>query len=302
MERDNRVCVLTAAMCAGNDLGRVRDDFPDRFFDTGITEGHAVAFAGGMAKAGMRPIVDIYSTFLQRSYDQLFQEVSLQNLPVIFALDRAGLCGPDGPTHHGVFDNTYLRSLPNITMMAPGDEHDVAPMLDFALSHDGPVSIRYPKTSVETVERPVFPIELGRSEIHHWGSDGMLIAFGSLFPTCVAAAEKLQSDGLDVGVINARFAKPLDEETILRAVADCPFVITVEESTLSGGFGSAVLEAACEAGLNTASIKRLGIPDQFVEHGERADLLASLKLDVDGLVETAKELAAKTADVARSAG
>ncbi|MBI1311469.1 1-deoxy-D-xylulose-5-phosphate synthase [bacterium] len=291
MKRDHRVCVLTAAMCAGNDLGKVRSDFPDRFFDTGITEGHAVAFAAGMAKTGMRPIVDIYSTFLQRSYDQIFQEVALQNLPVIFTLDRAGLCGPDGPTHHGVFDNTYMRSFPNITVMAPGDEADVAPMLDFALTNNGPVSIRYPKTGAQKVERPAAPVELGRSEVYSWGTDGMLVAFGSLFTDCVAATEKLQKDGLDIGVINARFAKPLDTETILRAVRECPFVVTIEESTIVGGFGSAVLEAASDAGLNTGHIKRLGIPDQFVEHGNRGDLLESLGLTAVGLIRLCRELA-----------
>ena len=291
MKRDHRVCVLTAAMCAGNDLGKIRSDFPDRFFDTGITEGHAVAFAGGMAKAGMRPIVDIYSTFLQRSYDQIFQEVALQNLPVIFTLDRAGLCGPDGPTHHGSYDNTYMRSFPNVTVMAPGDESDVAPMLDFALSHNAPISIRYPKTSALKVDRPAAPIELGRAEVQSWGTDGMLIAFGSLFTDCVAAAEKLQKDGLDIGVINARFAKPLDTETILRAVRECPFVVTIEESSIVGGFGSAVLEAACDAGLNTSHIKRLGIPDQFIEHGNRADLLDSLGLSAASLIRLCRELA-----------
>ncbi|MHC4876228.1 MAG: 1-deoxy-D-xylulose-5-phosphate synthase [Planctomycetota bacterium] len=291
MKRDHRVCVLTAAMCAGNDLGKIRSDFPDRFFDTGITEGHAVAFAGGMAKTGMRPIVDIYSTFLQRSYDQIFQEVALQNLPVIFTLDRAGLCGPDGPTHHGVFDNTYMRSFPNITVMAPGDESDVAPMLDFALSHGAPVSMRYPKTNAECIERPATPVELGRSEVHSWGTDGILIAFGSLFTDCVAAAEKLQKDGLDIGVINARFAKPLDHETILRAVRECPFVVTIEESTVVGGFGSAVLEAASDAGLNTSHIKRLGIPDRFVEHGHREELLDSIGLSAAGLIRLCRELA-----------
>jgi len=294
MKRDHRVCVLTAAMCAGNDLGRIRSDFPDRFFDTGITEGHAVAFAGGMAKTGMRPVVDIYSTFLQRSYDQIFQEVALQNLPVIFTLDRAGLCGPDGPTHHGVFDNTYMRSFPNMTVMAPGDETDVAPMLDFALAHNAPISIRYPKTSAQKVDRPAAPIELGRAEVQSWGTDGMLIAFGSLFTDCVAAAEKLQKDGLDIGVINARFAKPLDTETILRAVRECPFVVTIEESTVVGGFGSAVLEAASDAGLNTSHIKRLGIPDQFVEHGPRPDLLDSLGLSAAGLIRLCRELAGTT--------
>jgi 1-deoxy-D-xylulose-5-phosphate synthase len=301
MKRDHRVCVLTAAMCAGNDLGRIRSDFPDRFFDTGITEGHAVAFAGGMAKAGMRPIVDIYSTFLQRSYDQIFQEVALQNLPVIFTLDRAGLCGPDGPTHHGTYDNTYMRSFPNITVMAPGDESDVTPMLDFALAHNGPISMRYPKTSAQRVDRPAAPIELGRAEVQSWGTDGMLIVFGSLFTDCVAAAEKLQKDGLDIGVINARFAKPLDTETILRAVRECPFVVTIEESSLVGGFGSAVLEAACDAGLNTSHIKRLGIPDQFIEHGNRADLLDSLGLSAAGLIRLCRELAGTTATPVGSA-
>ena len=291
MKRDTRACVLTAAMCAGNALNKIRADFPDRFFDTGICEGHAVAFAAGMAKSGMRPIVDIYSTFLQRSFDQIFQEVSLQNLPVIMCLDRAGLVGADGPTHHGSFDNTYMRAFPNIAMMAPGDEADVAPMLDFALRHNGPTSIRYPKANVERIERTSTPIELGKAEIYEWGTDGMFVAFGTLFGDCVRAAERLRTQGLDVGVINARFAKPLDTETILKAIADSGFVITVEESTLCGGFGSAVLEAANDAGLRTDHIKRLGIPDRFIEHGERSELLADISLDVDGLVAAAETMA-----------
>ncbi len=290
MKRDTRVCVLTAAMCAGNSLGKIRADMPERFFDTGICEGHAVAFAAGMAKSGMRPVVDIYSTFLQRSYDQIFQEVALQNLPVVMCLDRAGLVGPDGPTHHGAFDNTYMRCFPNIVMMAPGDEADVAPMLDFALNYDGPTSIRYPKANVEEIERSVTPVELGKSEVWEWGTDGMFIAFGTLFGDCVRAAKKLRAEGIDVGVINARFAKPLDTETILKAVEECGFVITVEESTLCGGFGSAVLEAANDAGLRTDHIKRLGIPDRFIEHGERAELLADIGLDVEGLVSAAQAL------------
>ena len=159
MEEDERVCVLTAAMCEGNKLQKVRDDFPDRFFDTGICEGHAVAFAAGMAKAGRRPIVDIYSTFLQRSYDQIFQEVALQNLPVTFCLDRSGLCGPDGPTHHGVFDNTYMRAFPNIVIMAPGDQRDVKPMLQFALAHEGPASLRYPKAPVADIDRFSYSVD-----------------------------------------------------------------------------------------------------------------------------------------------
>jgi 1-deoxy-D-xylulose-5-phosphate synthase len=285
--KDNpQVTVMTAAMCQGNKLEKVRSDFADRFFDVGICEAHAVAFAAGQAKAGLRPIVDIYSTFLQRSFDQLFQEVALQNLPVTFCLDRAGLTGPDGPTHHGVFDTVYLRLFPNFVVMAPGDEQDVAPMLRFALAHDGPASLRYPKTSLERVERDVQPIELGQAEIYEWGADGMLVAYGSLFPSCVKAAERLRREGLDVGVINARFAKPLDTATLLRAVEELPLVVTVEEGTLEGGFGSAVLEAANTAGLETRHIVRVGIPDRFIEHAERGELLAELGLDVDGLCRT----------------
>jgi len=287
MQRDQRVAVLTAAMCTGNKLGAVRDDFPDRFFDTGICEGHAVAFAAGMAKSGMRPIVDIYSTFLQRSFDQIFQEVALQNLPVTFCLDRAGLTGPDGPTHHGVFDNTYMRIFPNMVVMAPGDANDIEPMLNFALSHPGPASMRYPKTAAEVIDRPQTAIELGRAEVYEWGADGMLIAYGTLFGTCIEAARKLRMEGLDVGVINARFCKPLDTETILRAVEQCGFVLTVEEGTLCGGFGSAVLEAANANGLRTDHVRCLGVPDHFIEHGERGELLSDLGLDADGITATA---------------
>lgn len=291
MQRDPRVAVITAAMCEGNKLNHVREEFPSRFFDVGICEGHAVAFAGGMAKAGMRPIVDIYSTFLQRSFDQIFQEAALQNLPVTFCLDRAGLCGPDGPTHHGTFDNSYMRVFPNMTLVAPGDEADVAPMLDFALNHNGPVSIRYPKCNVETIERSVQPVELGKAEVLNWGQDGMLIACGTFFSNCVKAAGELRKLGLDVGVINARFIKPLDEETLLRALREASFVLTVEESTLVGGFGSAVLELANDHGVNTSHVRRLGVPDRFIEHGERNEQVADLGLDVTGIVKAAKDLA-----------
>jgi 1-deoxy-D-xylulose-5-phosphate synthase len=288
MEKDPTVAVITAAMCQGNKLEKVREDFPNRFFDTGICESHAVAFAAGLAKSGLRPIADIYSTFLQRAYDQLFQEVALQNLHVTFCLDRAGLTGPDGPTHHGVFDTVYMRALPNFVVMAPGDEADVAPMLRFALNYQGPVSLRYPKASLEKVERGVAPVELGQAEIHEWGEDGILIAYGSLFPACVKAAAKLREDGINVGVINARFAKPIDSQTLLRAVEEVPLVVTVEEGTLVGGFGSALLEAANAAGLDTRHVVRLGVPDRFVEHAERAELLADLGLDVTGICKTVR--------------
>jgi 1-deoxy-D-xylulose-5-phosphate synthase len=298
MQADPKVAVLTAAMCQGNKLEKVREDFPDRFFDVGICESHAVAFAAGMAKAGMRPVVDIYSTFLQRSFDQVFQEVCLQDLPVVFTMDRAGLTGPDGPTHHGVFDVPYMRLFPNMVSMAPGDEADVAPMLNFALKHRGPISMRYPKANLESVDRTSPPpaIELGKAEVISWGEDGCLVAFGTLLSNCVAAAKKLKADGLDFGVINARFVKPLDTETILRAVETLPVVVTVEEGTLEGGFGSAVLEASNAAGLDARHVIRCGIPDRFIEHGDRNELLADCGLSADKLAATAR--AHRAAEVA----
>jgi 1-deoxy-D-xylulose-5-phosphate synthase len=289
MRANPKVAVITAAMCQGNMLEPVRDEFPDRFFDVGICESHAVVFAAGLAKAGLRPIVDIYSTFLQRSYDQLFQEVALQNLPVTLLLDRAGVVGPDGATHHGAFDLTYLRPLPNLVVMAPGDAADVAPMTDWALHHDGPVAIRYPKTAAETITRPASPIELGKAEVLRWGADGMLLACGTLLGACVEAADRLLAEGLDFGVINARFVKPLDVETILRAVRESPLLVTVEEGALSGGFGSAVLEAAADGGLDASHVRRLGFPDRFIEHGTRSELLADLGLDVAGIVRSCRQ-------------
>ena len=287
----SRVVVITAAMCQGNMLEPVRDQFPDRFFDVGICESHAVSMAGGMAKAGIRPVVDIYSTFLQRSYDQIFQEVSLQDLPVTLLLDRAGLVGPDGPTHHGAFDIAYLRVFPNLVVMSPGDESDMELMLPWALNHDHPTAIRYPKVSVVRMSRDVAAIELGESELVRPGADGVLIAFGPLLSECVAAAETLAEEGIELAVINARFVKPLDTRAILDAVREHPFVVTVEEGCLMGGFGSAVLEAASDAGLDTSHIRRLGIPDQYVPHASRSEQLAALGLSSQGIAETCRELA-----------
>ena len=292
MRTDPRVTVITAAMCQGNMLEPVRDEFPQRFFDVGICESHAVAFAAGLAKSGLRPVVDIYSTFLQRSYDQIFQEVALQNLPVTLMLDRAGLVGPDGPTHHGVFDLTYLRPFPNMTVMAPGDAWDLAAMFDFAVAGDGPVAIRYPKAAAETIDRDPAPIQPPAAEVIRWGDDGMIVACGTVLGTCLKAAEQLHEEGFDIGVINARFVKPLDAETILRAIRRCPLVVTVEEGALMGGFGSAVLEAACDAALDTSHLRRLGIPDHFVEHGSRDELLADLGLHANGIAEACRQLAA----------
>ena len=293
LRRDPRVTVMTAAMCQGNKLEPVREEFAERFFDVGICESHAVAFAAGQAKAGCRPIVDIYSTFLQRSFDQIFQEVCLQNLPVVFMLDRAGLTGPDGPTHHGAFDLGYLRLFPNMAVLAPGDEHDLAAMLDWALAHGGPVAIRYPKATVENHggQRP--PIELGRSEMFAEGHDGLIVACGTLLGEALAAAAELRGEGLDLTVINARFVKPLDP-TILERIEAAPWTVTLEENVLQTGFGSAVLEAVNDAGLPAGMIVRLGLPDRFVEHGERAELLADLGLDAAGIAATCRRLAGRT--------
>jgi len=290
MKSNNSVTVMTAAMCQGNKLEPVRDTFSDRFFDVGICESHAVAFAAGHAKVGLRPIVAIYSTFLQRSYDQIFQEVALQNLPVTFMIDRAGLTGPDGPTHHGLFDIGYLRVFPNMVMMAPGDATELEPMLQFALSHSGPTSIRYPKAAAQTYERPPQPIELGKSEVIHWGADGAIIACGAMLQQAIAAAELLKKDGINVAVINTRFIKPLDMNVLTQIFEECRFVVTVEEGALMGGFGSAVLEAACANGWDTRVLRTLGIPDRFIEHGDRNELLCEMGLDSAAIAKTCRVL------------
>ncbi len=288
MEDNPLVTVLTAAMCQGNKLEPVREAFPDRFFDTGICESHAVAFAAGQAKVGLRPIVDIYSTFLQRAYDQIFQEVALQNLPVTFLLDRSGLTGPDGPTHHGMFDLGYLRVFPQMSVMAPADGQDLAQMIDLALRHAGPSAIRYPKADICPVEGPRAPVLWGTAEVLSWGLDLILISCGALLTECQAAAEELRRDGVAVGVINARFVKPLDTETILRAVREAKHIVTIEEAALAGGFGSAVLEAAADHGISTHHIRRLGIPDQYIGHGERSELLADLQLNAAGITSVCR--------------
>jgi 1-deoxy-D-xylulose-5-phosphate synthase len=292
MRRDSRVTVITAAMCQGNKLEKVREAFPERFFDVGICESHAVAFAAGQAKVGCRPIVDIYSTFLQRSFDQIFQEVCLQNLPVVFMLDRAGLTGPDGPTHHGAFDLGYLRLFPNLAVLAPGDEHDLTAMLDWALAQAGPVAIRYPKAVVEAHAGGRTPIELGRAERLLTGADGLVIACGTLLGAALEAAKRLRDEGLDVGVVNARFVKPLDGR-LAEWIEAAPWAITVEENALPTGFGSAVLEAVSDAGIAAGPLRRLGLPDRFVEHGERGELLAELGLDAAGIAAACRRLAGR---------
>ncbi len=285
MKRDSRVTVMTAAMCQGNKLEPIRDAFPDRFFDTGICESHTVAFAAGQAKTGLRPIVDIYSTFLQRSYDQIFQEVALQDLPVTFMLDRAGLTGPDGPTHHGLFDIAYMRVFPNLVLMAPGDGREVGMMLDFALGHSGPTAIRYPKTSAVEFAGELPEIELGKAQVISRGCDGMLLSYGALLGESLAAAELLRQNGYQVGVANMRFAKPVDEELVAELARECRVLMTIEEGCLIGGFGSAVLEVLERVDGRQAVLRRIGVPDQFVEHGDRSELLDELRLDAKGIAQ-----------------
>lgn len=293
MRRDPRVVVITAAMCQGNMLEPIRDQFPARFFDVGICESHAVAFAAGLAKAGLRPVVDIYSTFVQRAYDQIFQEASLADLPILFLLDRAGLVGPDGPTHHGVFDLTFLRPFPNLVVLAPGDKADAAAMVDWAFDCPHPTAIRYPKAAAELLRPDAAPIELGAAEVLRRGPDGALIACGALTSAALKAAKRLAADGRRLTVVNARFVKPLDAQTLLSVIEESPWTVTIEEGQLYGGFGSAVLEAANEAGLDTRRIVRLGIPDRYIEHGERDELLADLGLDAAGIIAACRKAMAR---------
>lgn len=290
MRKNEKVTIMTAAMCQGNKLEPVRDEFPERFFDVGICESHAVAFAAGQAKTGLRPIVAIYSTFMQRSYDQIFQEVALQNLPVVMMLDRAGLTGPDGPTHHGLFDIGYMRVFPNIVMMAPADATEVEPMLEFALQHSSPTSIRYPKTSALTFDRPKQPIELGKAEVIRQGRDGTILAVGAMVQQALAAADQLAAEGIETQVVNARFIKPLDVNLLKTVFKTSKFVVSLEEGALAGGYGSAVLETACEHGWDTRILRTIGIPDRFIEHGERNELLASVGLDAPSIASTCRKL------------
>lgn len=302
MKRNPRVCVVVAAMTQGNMLETARAEFPDRFFDVGICEAHAVNFAAGLAKAGMRPIVDIYSGFLQRAYDHLFQEASLQNLPIIFAIDRAGLVGADGPTHHGVFDLSYLRPFPNITTIAPGDACDMARAFEFATTLDGPTAIRYPKTKAALIRRSVAPFELGRAEVLRDGNDGaFVVCGGGILKTAFDLAEDLARGAvpgrpaLDVGVVNARFVKPLDRERVLRPLREGIPTVVVEENALAGGFSSAVLEAANDEGLDARFALRKGVPDAFIRCGSRDEQLADVRLDRAGLLAAFDEIRERVA-------
>jgi 1-deoxy-D-xylulose-5-phosphate synthase len=272
---DPRVVGITAAMPSGTGLSRLAEELPRQFFDVGIAEEHAVLFAAGMASRGMRPVCAIYSTFLQRAYDQVIHDVALQNLPVTFCLDRAGLSPNDGPTHHGLFDIAYLRCVPNLTVMQPKDEDELVDMLYTCLSLGSPSVLRYPRgpaMGVRVKERPQ-ALEVGHAEVVREGSNIIIWALGPMVRDALAIAERLQSEeNLSVGVVNARFVRPLDRTLLLSQSEVVPLIVTMEDHVLSGGFGSAVLEALQEAECATP-VERIGWPDRFVEHGSSADEL-----------------------------
>jgi 1-deoxy-D-xylulose-5-phosphate synthase len=300
--RDLRVHAISAAMPSGTGLDRFEEVHPSRFHDTGICEQHAIALAAGMAKAGLRPVTAIYSTFLQRGFDQVFQEVALQNLPVIFALDRAGPVGQDGPTHNGVFDIAYLRTLPNMVLSAPRDATDVDRMLSLALKHDGPLAMRFPRGKVpsreEVSSQEREPMAVGRAEVLRDGEEGGVViwAYGVMVSTALEVAQSLTERGVQVGVVDARFAKPVDEDLLARHMASYRHVVTLEDHQRAGGFGSAMLEASARIRVEgrTAGVRVLGIPDRYVDHmTTREEQLASAGLDAPAVTRVVTQLLGK---------
>ena len=292
-DRDPRVVAVTAAMTDGTGLVKFRERHPDRFFDVGIAEGYGVTFAAGMAISGMRPVAAIYSTFLQRAYDSIIHDVGVQKLPVVFALDRAGLVGADGPTHHGVFDLSYLRAVPNLVLAAPKDGDELADLLFTAVDQqDGPFAIRYPKRSSRryTAGREPQRIAVGTWEVLSEGRDGALLAVGSMVETAEAVRQLLARDGIDAGVVNCRFVKPLDGAVLRDLAGRLPLLCTLEENTLRGGFGSAVHEFLAEAGIVPVALHHVGLPDRFITHGTVAQLQEEIGLSPARLVDRLKPL------------
>ncbi|GFO65461.1 1-deoxy-D-xylulose-5-phosphate synthase [Geomonas paludis] len=287
-EKDEKILAITAAMPDGTGLTPFAERFPERFFDVGIAEQHALTFAAGLAVEGFRPVAAIYSTFTQRAYDQVFHDICLQKLPVTMALDRAGLVGDDGPTHHGAFDISYLRHLPELTVMAPKDENELQHMLKTAIYLGRPVSLRYPRGAGFGVamDKELKSLEIGKGELLIEGTDLTLVAVGSTVYPALEAAALLKQKGIFASVINARFVKPLDRDLILAEAGRTGCLVTVEENALLGGFGSAVLEAVADSGLTGVRVKRIGIPDSFIEQGSQAQLRADLGLDGAGIAAT----------------
>jgi 1-deoxy-D-xylulose-5-phosphate synthase len=289
---DGKIVAITAAMTLGTGLLDFAQTFPKRFYDVGIAEQHATTFAAGLASQKLKPVFAVYSTFLQRAFDQTIHDVALQNLPIVLVIDRAGLVGADGPTHHGAFDLSYLRQIPNWVIMAPKDGNELKNMLHTALSWDkGPVAIRYPRTTIpDKLTQGFSSIEMGSWEKLYEGKNLAILAVGSMVHPALGAAFELEKEGIQTEVISARFVKPLDEQMLDLLFSRFDKIITVEENALSGGFGSAVLEFAESRNINNVSIKRMGIPDRFIEHGSRGQLLADLGLDREGIIQTARKI------------
>ncbi len=291
-KENEKIVAVSAAMPEGTGLTEFSKKFPDRFFDVGIAEQHAVTFSAGLASKGAKPVVAIYSTFLQRAYDQILHDVCVDSHPVVFALDRGGIVGEDGPTHHGLFDFSYLRAMPNMTVMAPMDENELARMLRTAIAHNGPIAMRYPRGKGQDVEiHPDAPmLEIGKGKVIREGTDLLILAVGGSVNDAVLAAEELADKGIQAMVINARFVKPLDTQLLLEKASDIQKIITVEEHVLAGGFGSAVLEMFADKGITGLAIKRIGIDDQFVEHGPQDVLRKDYGVDSLAIVKAGLEL------------
>ncbi|NLN38806.1 MAG: 1-deoxy-D-xylulose-5-phosphate synthase [Smithella sp.] len=299
---DERIVAITAAMCEGTGLEKFRQAFPARLYDVGIAEQLAVTFAAGMAVEGFLPVVAVYSTFLQRAYDQILHDVCLQKLPVVFAVDRAGIVGEDGATHQGLFDLAYLRNIPGMIVMAPKDENELQHMLKTAVGCGRPVAVRYPrgKGLGVALDEEITALPVGRGELLCEGSDLAIIAVGSTVGPSLTVAEKLRAAGFTARVINARFIKPLDAEMICAAAADTGKILTVEENVLDGGFGSAVLELLAQKGIAGVTVRRLGIQDEFVEQGTQAGLRRAHGIDAEGIIGAAKEMLAGSARTERN--
>ncbi|MBD0324925.1 MAG: 1-deoxy-D-xylulose-5-phosphate synthase, partial [Pyrinomonadaceae bacterium] len=292
MAKDKQIVALTAAMPDGTGIDHVLEKFPERAFDVGIAEQHCVTFAGGMACEGLKPVATIYSTFLQRAFDQVMHDICIQKLSVTFAMDRAGIVGGDGPTHHGLLDIAYLRPMPNMIVMAPKDEGEMRDMLLTAIEYPGPAALRYPRGNGvgADISREPQTLEIGKGEILRDGGDVAIIAYGSMVYPSLKAAEQLAGEGIETTVVNARFVKPLDAGLLLALARTRRLIVTVEEAYLAGGFGSAVMELLEENGLqDQVRVVRMGVPDRLVTHGDPKLLLAKYGLDPDGIYTRVKE-------------
>ncbi len=295
-EDNDRIVAISAAMSEGTGLDKFSERFPDRFFDVGIAESHGVTFACGLAVEGLHPVAAIYSTFTQRAYDQVVHDLCMQNLPVTLALDRAGLVGEDGPTHHGVFDIAFLRHVPNMIVMAPKDENELQHMIKTAVEQPGPTAVRYPRGAGCGVpmDQELKTLTIGQAELLRDGSDVAIIAIGSTVCAAMEAAKRLAADGISAALVNARFVKPLDEQLILQMARAAGRIVTVEEHVLLGGFGSAVLECLDQAGLTGIRSLRIGLPDSYIEHGTQTVLRKKYGLDADGITAKVKEFVERT--------